>query len=311
MINFFTCAALAGFTVVVTDTAIGQSSAAAAPTPPIPARVGDQADGQTPLTQRDDWQNWRVGGELGGDMFTTVKKVSESLYTATTAGSSIPRTYKIDTALPTGYPLPTPPGAMELKRYPSVRRAEQGGKGEMSSGMNGAFWPLFAHIQRNKIAMTAPVDMDLHWMRDRVNGAEAPATGGEQATASQERWTMSFLYRTADLRETGTEGTVRIVDVEPMTVISIGLDGRGLGMSRAGMVQGREAAVDAAIEKLNAWLDAQAEWVPYGSPRLCGYNDPSVRPANQWWEVQIPIKPALPARAETPTTPAESAATSR
>jgi SOUL heme-binding protein len=254
------------------------------------------ADGSQRLSMRDDWQNWRIGGSLGSDLFATTRKVSEELYKGQAGG----RTYTIDTALPVGYPLPTPPGAMELKRYPSVRRAEQGGKGDMTGGMNGAFWPLFAHIQRNKIAMTAPVDMDLHWMRDRVKGAGAE--GGEQGEAAEaagkvdgsstiqnkDRWTMSFLYRTADLRETGTEGTVNIVDIEPMTVVSIGLDGRGMSAGRAGV---REQSVEAAIEKLNAWLDTQTEWVPYGSPRLCGYNDPGVRPANQWWEVQIPIKP--------------------
>ena len=136
--KLLTCAAVTGFTFAASAPAMGQSPAPATTTPPTAARAGDQSDDEISLTQRTDWQNWRVGGELGGDLFTTVKKVSEELYTATTAGSSIPKTYKIDTALPAGYPLPTPPGAMELKRYPSVRRVEQGGKGEMSSGMNGA-----------------------------------------------------------------------------------------------------------------------------------------------------------------------------
>ncbi|MEC9372584.1 MAG: hypothetical protein VYC34_02025, partial [Planctomycetota bacterium] len=34
-----------------------------------------------------------------------------------------------DTKLPVGYPRPTPPGAMEIKRYDVVRQAEVSGEG--------------------------------------------------------------------------------------------------------------------------------------------------------------------------------------
>ncbi|MFN9971363.1 MAG: hypothetical protein ACK58T_15860, partial [Phycisphaerae bacterium] len=67
----------------------------------------------------------------------------------------------IDTPLPVGYPDPTPPGAIDLKLYPSVRRAEVSGEVKsLSSGGNDGFWPLFRHIQRRDIAMTSPVEME-------------------------------------------------------------------------------------------------------------------------------------------------------
>lgn len=135
---------------------------------------------------------------VGGDQEAVVIRRGENHYFEDCA---------ITTPLPAGYPLPTPPGAIDLKRYPSIRRAEVTGDARPDLGMNFAFWPLFRHIKDRGIAMTSPVEMD-------YRGGEGEEVGTE--------WTMSFVYRTADLGPTGDLGRVRVVDTEPMTVLALG-----------------------------------------------------------------------------------------
>ncbi len=185
----------------------------------------------------------------------------------------------IEAPLPEGYPQPTPPGAIEIKTYPSVRRAEFVGRGNAEFGMNMGFWPLFQHIQRNSIAMTSPVEMDYTgWTGD--------------AGEATDEWTMSFLYRTADLGPTGEDGRVRIVDTEPVTVLAIGT--RGAYGSRT---------IAPALETLMDWLANQPadgpQWEIAGDPRAFYYNGPSVRNANKWAEAQLPIRPVTPDRLES------------
>ncbi len=172
---------------------------------------------------------------------------------------------RITTALPVGYPDPTPPGAIELKRYPSVRRAEVSGKGSPDSGRNLAFWPLFGHIQKREIAMTSPVEMDYPAL------AEPSSAPGD--------WTMSFLYREASLGELGSDGNVRIVDQPAMTVIALGM----LGDYSYG-------GGKAASARLLEWLAAQDEWEIAGRPRALYYNGPEKRSAEKWAEIQIPVR---------------------
>ena len=173
----------------------------------------------------------------------------------------------IDTALPVGYPRPTPPDVIEIKTYPSVRRAEVSGETGVARANRSGFMPLFRHIQRNDIAMTSPVEMDLPgWTSD----GKAP-----------DGWTMSFLYRTPELRETGAEGDVVIRDTDPVTVIAIG--------TRGVYTIDRFTPYLARIE---AWLDEQGEWERDGDPRWFGYNGPYTPPFARWGEVQIPIRKA-------------------
>ena len=90
------------------------------------------------------WLIQRVGGD--------VELQTEFKVDRFTCGESY-----IEAPLPVGYPAPTPPGAIDLKRYPSVRRAEVSGSGDPDRKRNGAFWPLFNHIKQRDIAMTSPV----------------------------------------------------------------------------------------------------------------------------------------------------------
>lgn len=241
-----------GFLTVVVCAAGGSDGSATGVGQP-PAPLSESASN----AQADAWTVQRVGG----DMDLRVQRTKEGF-----ACDGL----EIDTPLPEGYPDPTPPGAIDLKKYPEVRRAEVSGDGSSQRGQNRGFWPLFRHIQRRDIAMTAPVEMELRdW-----DGASAP-TG----------WTMAFLYRTADLGPTGNDGDVVVRDAAPVTVVSIGV--------RGSYTQTR---FDAALRRLEEWIAANPQWERAGEARWLGYNNPRWF-SDEWSEVQIPIT-AVPAEAE-------------
>jgi hypothetical protein len=169
----------------------------------------------------------------------------------------------IDTPLPEGYPAPTPPGAIDLKTYPSVRVAEVAGAGHPDRGMNRTFWPLFNHIKKHDIAMTSPVEM----YYEGLEGSGPPAA-----------WSMAFLYRTPELNETGTEGEVVVRDAPPVTVVSVGVRG-DYAMS----------LVERGMREIEAWLGDHPEWKAAGDWRCLYYNGPALRFWNKWAEVQIPV----------------------
>ena len=229
----------------------GLAVAAAPAVVSAPPEAGDEAE--APVNE-----NIRVGG----DMDVEVELRGFSYYSGNVA---------VTTPLPEGYPAPTPPGAIEIKHYPSVRRAQvtiEGGV-DTSRRQNSSFWPLFRHIEANGIAMTAPVEMDYTGM-------------GPDGEGDLESWTMAFLYRTRDLHPTGTDASdqrVVIIDSEPVTVLSEGYTGDS-SMLR----------VRAEVFSLNKWIESQSEWEIVGDPRSFGYNGPSVSRARRWGEVQIPIR---------------------
>lgn len=181
--------------------------------------------------------------------------------------------YEIEAPLPVGYAPPTPPRCMEIKSYPLVRRAEITSTGKTNAGSNRSFWPLFQHIQKRGIAMTSPVEMDYTGMSD------------DKGNLSDERgsWTMSFLYRTPDMGETGpAESNVQVKDLPPMTVISLGMQGN------YGLKQ-----VNTALDKLRDALAKQDQWVVAGEPRALNYNGPQIEAGYRWSEIQIPVKPSM------------------
>ncbi|MCW5769181.1 MAG: heme-binding protein [Phycisphaeraceae bacterium] len=200
------------------------------------------------------WTVLRVGGDLEAQTI-----FNNGVYTSGKA--------RIDTPLPEGYPPPTPPGAIELKRYPIVRRAEFSSNGPADLGMNVAFWPLFKHIQRRDIEMTSPVEMD-------YRGLESGSPNG---------WTMSFLYRRVDQGPTGKDGLVTVQDAPPITVVAIGMTAP---YATRNLTDG--------LNELNTWLASQTAWERAGDPRAMHYNGPEVRPQNRWMEVQIPVRLRTP-----------------
>jgi hypothetical protein len=155
--------------------------------------------------------------------------------------------------LPKGFPGYTPVGTVEVKQYPAYRKASVEGA--------GGFWTLFGHIKQNEVAMTAPVEMT-------YGDAEKPRVQN-----------MAFLYERPDQGATGKQGSVEVVDVPAMTVVSIGCRGWRT-----------EQAVNEARDRLLEWLDENRDtYTAAGSLRVMGYNSPFVPRDKQFFEVQVPV----------------------
>lgn len=211
----------------------------------------------------------------------SIRILGDAEVTRTPQESFVYEQMLINTPLPVGYPNPTPPGVIEIKRYPVVRRAEVTGTMSPGIGMNLAFFPLFRHIQSRDIEMTSPVEMNY-----TGTGKKTPE-GGD---AKPDTWTMSFLYRRTDQGPTGPDATrqnVKVVDVPAVTVISMGVRGSY-----------DYARMRREWQKLEKWLSEQNVWDAAGEPRALHYNGPERRDADKWSEVQIPIR--LMAKSNSP-----------
>ncbi len=171
-----------------------------------------------------------------------------------------------DAPLPEGWPRSTRPGAIEVKSYPAYRSAIARGPGGSMKAQQQLLWPLFIHITRKQIAMTAPVIMT----------SEPRPCGPAESS-------MEFLDRRLDQGEVGPGGgTVKVEDRPASTFVCLGIQGN--------LTEPRR---DESVANLRTWLDEhKAEWVADGPPRLLGYHGPSTPESKQLGEVQIPIKPA-------------------
>merc|ERR1712185_641722 len=130
----------------------------------------------------------------------------------------------MEAPLPVGFPYPAPAGEIRVVEYPRYRMA----RADMGMGRsNGAFFTLFRHISDRDIAMTAPVEMTMD--KDRGRAVD-----------------MGFMYRTPDMGAAGEAGRVMVEDIQPMTVVTIGVRGR---------VEG--AATVEALAELETWLSAR------------------------------------------------------
>lgn len=160
--------------------------------------------------------------------------------------------------MPKGFPSYTPVGQIEVKQYPAYRKASTSGLAE--------FWTLFQHIKQNNVTMTAPVEMDY---------------GDPRVPKSKER-SMSFLYERPDQGSAGKQGSVEVIDVPAMMVVSIGCRGARTA-----------SAIAEARAKLLTWIDQKkGEYVSVGPMRVMGYNSPFVPRDRNFFEVQIPVKAA-------------------
>lgn len=234
---------------------------------PSPANQETTAEAPAPTATPDDREaevDHAPGTRVGGDMAIQVTREGDIWR----SGDQF-----INTPLPRGYPAPTPMGAIEIKEYPLVRRAQVKRDGNPDWGMGWAFWPLFQHIKQREIAMTSPVEMDFEGM-----------TGAP--SSKPDSWTMSFLYRAPELGPTGADKKVEVVDIEPVTVVAIGFKG-SYKLSR----------VREHLGTLENWLNGQNEWEPVGEPRALYYNGPEQRESRKWGEVQIPITRLTPTEA--------------
>jgi hypothetical protein len=163
--------------------------------------------------------------------------------------------------LPAGFPTPTPVGEIRVQQYPEYRLART----PIEQGQDQAFWTLFQHIQKNQIAMTAPVEMT--YELGRANGPRSTD--------------MAFLYRSVGQGQLGAVDGVEVADVPAQTAVSIGWRG-----------DIDPENVERARKLLAVWLEQHAEeYEPNGELRVMGYNSPMVPADQRFFEVHIPVRP--------------------
>jgi hypothetical protein len=166
---------------------------------------------------------------------------------------------KVEAPVPAGFPAPTPVGVVEIKKLPVYRMAKVA-----SSGLGGNnFFTLFNHIKKNKIEMTAPVEMTM---------AEK---NGKYTESS-----MAFLYQETTLGKVGPQGNIAVLDTKECMVASIGM--RGSPSS-----ENIESAKRWLIEKIKN--DPEAYEIA-GELKVMGYNSPFMPEKLRYYEVQLPLK---------------------
>jgi hypothetical protein len=173
-----------------------------------------------------------------------------------------------ETKLPAGFPTPGPVGEIIVKEYPAYRMARvHRGEGGVTGRPNVMFRPLFNHIKRNDIPMTAPVEIGYPEYGEPSDGASS----------------MAFLYGEPSWGTSGADADdqrVVVEDVPAMTVVSIGV--------RGGYT---DANFEKAISKLNEWVrQREEEMRVVGPPRYLAYNSPFVLGFLKYGEVQLPLE---------------------
>lgn len=167
--------------------------------------------------------------------------------------------------LPAGFPPPTPDGQIEVKNYPAYRAATYRYRGQLSEAANRAFSPLYQHISSNEISMTAPVE---------TRYPDSTRTGVTSGEAE-----VSFLYRDTATYPKEIADNIRVEDIAPMTVVSLGLQG---GYDYDSYHEG--------LTRLNEWLTENPGYRAVGSPRRFFYDGPYVPDALKRSEIQIPVE---------------------
>ncbi len=166
---------------------------------------------------------------------------------------------KVEAPVPAGFPAPSPVGVVEIKKLPVYRMAKVA-----NSGLGGNnFFTLFNHIKKNKIEMTAPVEMTM---------AEK---NGKYTESS-----MAFLYQETTLGKVGPQGNIAVLDTTECMVASIGM--RGSPSS-----ENIESARRWLIEKIKSAPEA---YEIAGELKVMGYNSPFMPEKLRYYEVQLPLK---------------------
>ncbi len=180
--------------------------------------------------------------------------------------------------LPQDFPPPGPAGQVVIKDYPAYRLARmRAAEASRSESPDGMFMPLFNHIKRNDIAMTAPVEIEYR------TASSVPPDSVTKDKEQPRAVSMAFMYAAPNLGTAGADpadGRVVVEDIPAMTVVSIGV--------RGGYT---EKNFTAALGKLNRWLAANPERLQVvGPPRYLAYNSPFVPWFLKFGEVQLPIQ---------------------
>ncbi|MHC4956514.1 MAG: fasciclin domain-containing protein, partial [Planctomycetota bacterium] len=108
----------------------------------------EQALARLERTRGDTNRAWLLRRAMDKVLSTLDRTGATATRTAKAASTFKPI---IEADLPEGFPAPGPVGEVSLKLYPKYRAARANGR--------ASFWTLFTHIKKNKIAMTAPVEM--------------------------------------------------------------------------------------------------------------------------------------------------------
>jgi hypothetical protein len=175
-----------------------------------------------------------------------------------------------EAALPRDFPPPGPIGVVIVKSYPAYRAARVRASDLPGGGQDDMFMSLFRHIQKEDIAMTAPVEM----------GFAAGDSGPTSRPVPHPPESMAFLYADPSVGKTEKDGNIAVVDLPAMTVLSVGVRG---SYDRARFEEG--------MEKIDAWIAAHpGEYGVAGPPRFLGYNSPFVPWFMRYGEVQLPVR---------------------
>lgn len=171
------------------------------------------------------------------------------------ASSPAAPAYKQESPLPEGWPEPGPFNRVVRKHYPAYRAAVT-----PDASPNRGFRRLFKHISRNRIPMTAPVEMKL---------ADSAAGDMEE---------MAFLYQSPEVGKPGADGElVEVRDMPARDVLSYAWQG---ARNKDSTARAR-AAINAELAKRN--LKATGY-------RVLGYNSPFVPRSKQTHELQALLK---------------------
>lgn len=160
--------------------------------------------------------------------------------------------YVDEAPLPVGWPKPGPYDKVTEKMYPSCRVALAEGDGETLT-----FFTLFAHIKRNDIPMTAPVEKSM-----------VPADGKLRQES------MAFLYQSDKVGKPGPDGKkVEVSDIPALKALSYTWQGHD---SEENIAKAK-AALDGALESRKAKAR---------NFRMLGYNGPGTPRDKRTWELQ-------------------------
>jgi hypothetical protein len=155
-----------------------------------------------------------------------------------------------------------------VKTYPAARVALFAPDDNRSG--DDMFMPLFRHIERNNVPMTAPVEMTFK-----------PIPGEEKRFRSV---SMAFVYPSTSTGKVGTDRDVVVQDVAPITVLSVGFRG---GYGRSSFIEG--------YDKIQAFMSENpGKFKPAGPARLMAYNSPFVPFFLKYGEVQLPVEITSP-----------------
>jgi hypothetical protein len=190
----------------------------------------------------------------------------------TSPASADPPSMVHEAQLPQGFPPPGPIGQVIVKNYPACRAATVAASDVNGAGQDDMFRPLFDHIQRENIAMTAPLQMDFEWVN-------VPA--GSTQPSAKPPTAMSFVYRSPRTGKPGKDGIVTVRDLPAVTVISVGVRGSY-----------NAEHFDYGLKAITDWLRIHPNsYRVVGPPRFLGYNSPFVPWFLRYGEVQIPVVP--------------------